>query len=172
MLEWLLANVDLLVASGNFTIASFMAFVFGLLVYTLNTRKFNEGSDLKLILTGGATEAFGWFCHRTYWGIWRYFRDIGDLETAELFIENGWVTLIFQAIIIVGIVMLLTPVWKALACRNDPNRRRCFVLPISLAFAVYWFFFISLQSLKIEKLIHREPKQFEVPLPERNNVRK
>ena len=104
----LTTEADALVAAGNFTIVILLVVLGVALAHQLITRNFQ--SDLRIIMIGLLMEAIGWSLHRSYYGIIRFLREQGmDMEN---YLFGAYMPLLPTCIIIMGLVLMLTPIWK------------------------------------------------------------
>lgn len=104
----LTTEADALVAAGNFTIVILLVVLGVALAHQLYTRNFQ--SDLRIIMIGLLMEAVGWTMHRSYYGIVRFMREQGvDMQGL---LWGAYLPLLPTCIIIMGLVLMLTPIWK------------------------------------------------------------
>ena len=138
-LHRLLTNeADALVAAGNFTIVILLVVLGVALVHQLFTRTFK--SDLRIIIIGLMMEAVGWTMHRSYYGVTRFLREQGF--EMEHYLFGAYLPLFPTCIIIMGLVLMLTPVWKQvfkIECHP------CWAIMGS--WALYWTVFIGVKIL-------------------------
>ena len=109
-----LLTADQIVSAVNLTAATWLLFLSGVsFYYWWIQRKIVGGdSDVRLMLLGVGIEAFGWSMHRLFWGLIRRMRDdLGD--DIYLAVSNSWIPqAILFTIILGGLIMILTPLWK------------------------------------------------------------
>lgn len=132
----LTSEADALVAAGNFTIVILLVILGVALAHQLLTRTFR--SDLKIILVGLLMEAIGWSLHRLYYGTTRFLREQGYEMDQYLF--GAYVPMVPVCIIIMGLVLMLTPIWKqVLKIECHP----CWAIMGS--WALYWLVFLGVK---------------------------
>lgn len=134
----LTSEADALVAAGNFTIVILLVVLGVALVHQLLTRKFQ--SDLRIIMIGLLMEAVGWTLHRSYYGVVRFLREQGvDMEGL---LWGAYLPLLPTCIIIMGLVLMLTPIWKQvfkIECHP------CWAIMAS--WLLYWMVYIGVKIL-------------------------
>ncbi len=139
MMVWVFDNTDSLVAAANFTAATFLVVLAVVTLYVIQTHQFKEGSATKWIMLGVVVECIGWAIHRTYWGMWRAYRNWGYIEWDKWFIDHGYLALIPSTIVLIGIAMITIPLWTLLR-GGKVTKLTDMYIPLGLMLGVYWFF--------------------------------
>lgn len=103
-------EADALVAAGNFTIVILLVTLGITLVQQLATKTYT--TDLRMIMTGLLLECAGWTMHRAWYGTLRQLRE-NDVDIS-LWTSHTYVPFFFTCVIIMGLVLMLSPVVKSL----------------------------------------------------------
>lgn len=134
----LTSEADALVAAGNFTIVILLVVLGVALAHQLLTRTFQ--SDLRIIMIGLMMEAVGWAMHRSYYGVTRFLREQGF--EMERYLFGAYVPMLPTCIVIMGLVLMLTPVWKQVF---KVECHPCWAIIAS--WALYWTIYIGVKVL-------------------------
>lgn len=145
MLEWVPVHIDNIVAAANFTAVVLMVMLGGAASYMLVSRKFDHHTDIRSLLLGVAIEAYAWALHRLYWGTWRTLRAWGYDDWNIWFVNNSFLSLIPATLVLVGLTLILSPVWGFFNGGHVPGRKYI-VIPVAFMVSVWWFFFIFITS--------------------------
>lgn len=110
-------NADQILTASNLTISVWLL-VLAVVSFRYFTRHKELTSDIRLILFGVGVEALGWSLHRAYWGTVRHIKDRYGDSTYIVFADSWIPQAILLAMIIGGITLILTPLWKMMFKRH------------------------------------------------------
>jgi hypothetical protein len=142
-------TADQIVSAVNLTAAVWLLFLsFVSFIYWWKQRDVTPtNSDVRLMLLGVGVEALGWSLHRLFWGLVRRMRDdLGD--EIYLWVSDSWIPQgILFTIILGGLIMILTPLWKMIF-------GRCWTwAPAALVFGTVLFFLLSETWFEFNKAV-------------------
>ena len=130
-------DADQIVSAANITAAIWLL-VLGAIALSYAWRlPYNNHTDTKIMVSGLGIEAIGWAIHRGYWGVIRRLRDdFGD--AFYLAWSNTWALQALSfSLVMAGLIMILTPVWKNYIGRGWK------VVPAALVLSTFWLFLMS-----------------------------
>jgi len=146
--NWLVTHIDLLIATSNFTTAIGMLLLMGAIIFTMIHMKLSKSTDLFWILIGVVVETFGWFLHRLFYGTRRILQLQEDYAFNSYVGEYTYITLIPIGIILLGLVLILSPLFSIFTCpkqgcpkdNTGVSCRWCNIAITSIMFfAISWF---------------------------------
>lgn len=142
-------TADQIVSAVNLTSAVWLFFLsLVAFIYWWKQRDIHPtNSDLRLMLLGVGVEAMGWAMHRAFWGVVRRMKDdIGD-RVYLVISSSWWPQAVLFTIILGGIIMILTPIWKMMFGRHWTW------MPSALVFGTVLFFLSSELWFEFNKAI-------------------
>lgn len=130
-------SADAIVSAANLT-AGVWLLVLAAIAFNYSTKvKDADDTDTRIMLIGIACEALGWAMHRLYWGAVRRIRaDVGDWFYI-MFSNTWWFQIIAFSLVMLGLILILTPVWKVYIGKGWK------VIPAALVLSTFWFFLMS-----------------------------
>ena len=103
-------TLDRQIAADNFVTVTL--YVFCLALYATYWKEISDGHGMgRRVRQWGQVVTFGsWALHRLYWGVWRYFRDNGDVAFADWMRDYlAWITSVMQLGVWVGASLIIMP---------------------------------------------------------------
>lgn len=147
--QFITDNTDGFTAAANFTIVVFMLVLCACSVYLLVKRDFSAESVAPYLLAGAAMETGGWAVHRAYWGAWRLARTWKLEGWDQWFVTHGYLALIPSTLVLMGLAMLLSPLWTLMR-RQEAHSNSDYWVAAGLIFGVYWFILFTLYELDVK----------------------
>ena len=130
-------SADAIVSAANLTAGVWLLVLAGIAFNYSMKVKSSDDTDTRIMLLGISCEALGWALHRLYWGVVRRVRDdVGDWFYL-LFSNTWWFQIIAFGLVRLGLILILTPVWKVYIGKGWR------VVPAALVLSTFWFFLMS-----------------------------
>ena len=142
--QWLLLNVDHIVAASNYTISAFMFGLGSLVLYYIFRAKFSGQTDILYMMWGIVFEAYGWCIHRFYWGQWRTARLYKDEEAQQWFVDHAYLALIPSVMVIIGLVLIIGPAISWVI--QTKKRWTVYAVTFGFAVSIWWFAYWALEE--------------------------
>lgn len=142
-------SADAIVSAANLTAGIWLG-VLAAIAFIYSTKvKDSDDTDTRIMLVGIGCEALGWAIHRLYWGAVRRIRDdVGDWF--YLAFSNTWIVQVAAfSLVMAGLILILTPVWKVYIGRGWR------VIPAALVLSTFWFFLTSEFYVDFSHWIHK-----------------
>lgn len=130
-------SADAIVSAANLTAGVWLLVLAGIAFnYSMKVKNADD-TDTRIMLIGIACEALGWALHRLYWGVVRRVRDdVGDWFYL-MFSNTWWFQIIAFSLVMLGLILILTPVWKVYIGKGWR------IVPAALVLSTFWFFLMS-----------------------------